>query len=275
MMAKNKELRPPTYSISVVGLSGTEKEKGTSGVGKSCLCNRYVHPKADDYYPEHTSVLSTIDFGGRVVNNDHFLFWGDVNHTSEEGTEYKVQVIEQTEFIDDQTFLPHRSTNLQLYIKRAAASKLQSAEKLMYICTDQLGLEQDFEQKQMPDGKLTIDGFILCIDVSKGCNRKFDDQLKFVNNLVAQLAKTKKPVVIAATKCDECVDHYLREVQAFATNKKNMPVVETSAHLRVNVLQSGLWNTQQRGVTKQRLIAEFGIHEGDLNRDIGFTSHYR
>uniref|UniRef100_UPI00398E596B rho GTPase-activating protein 5 isoform X1 n=1 Tax=Pristiophorus japonicus TaxID=55135 RepID=UPI00398E596B len=235
MMAKNKELRPPTYSISVVGLSGTEKEKGTSGVGKSCLCNRYVHSKADDYYPEHTSVLSTIDFGGRVVNNDHFLFWGDVNHTSEEGTEYKVQVIEQTEFIDDQTFLPHRSTNLQLYIKRAAVSKLQSAEKLMYICTDQLGLEQDFEQKQMPDGKLTIDGFLLCIDVSKGCNRKFDDQLKFVNNLAAQLAKTKKPVVIAATKCDECVDHYLREVQAFATNKKNMPVVETSARFHVNV----------------------------------------
>lgn len=234
-MAKNKELRPPTYSISVVGLSGTEKDKGTSGVGKSCLCNRYVHPKADDYYPEHTSVLSTIDFGGRVVNNDHFLFWGDVNPTSEEGTEYKVQVIEQTEFIDDQTFLPHRSTNLQLYIKRAAVSRLQSAEKLMYICTDQLGLEQDFEQKQMPDGKLTIDGFLLCIDVSKGCNRKFDDQLKFVNNLVAQLAKTKKPVVIAATKCDECVDHYLREVQAFATNKKSMPVIETSARFHVNV----------------------------------------
>uniref|UniRef100_A0A4W3GRU5 Rho GTPase activating protein 5 n=1 Tax=Callorhinchus milii TaxID=7868 RepID=A0A4W3GRU5_CALMI len=234
-MAKNKELRPPTYNISVVGLSGTEKEKGTSGVGKSCLCNRYVHPKADDYYPEHTSVLSTIDFGGRVVNNDHFLYWGDVNHTSEEGSEYKVQLIEQTEFIDDQTFLPHRSTNLQPYIKRAAMSKLQSAEKLMYICTDQLGLEQDFEQKQMPDGKVTIDGFLLCIDVSKGCNRKFDDQLKFINNLAAQLAKTKKPVVIAATKCDECVDHYLREVQAFATNKKNMPVVETSARFHVNV----------------------------------------
>ncbi|XP_014746616.1 PREDICTED: LOW QUALITY PROTEIN: rho GTPase-activating protein 5 [Sturnus vulgaris] len=235
MMAKNKEPRPPSYAVSVVGLSGTEKDKGNCGVGKSCLCNRFVRSKADEYYPEHTSVLSTIDFGGRVVNNDHFLYWGDVTQSGEDGIECRIHVIEQTEFIDDQTFLPHRSTNLQPYIKRAAASKLQSAEKLMYICTDQLGLEQDFEQKQMPEGKLNIDGFLLCIDVSQGCNRKFDDQLKFVNNLYIQLSKSKKPIIIAATKCDECVDHYLREVQAFASNKKNLVVVETSARFNVNV----------------------------------------
>ncbi|XP_073433939.1 rho GTPase-activating protein 5 [Dendrobates tinctorius] len=235
MMAKNKEPRPPSYTISVVGLSGTEKDKGNCGVGKSCLCNRYVRPKADEYYHEHTSVLSTIDFGGRVVNNDHFLYWGDVTQVGEDGVDCKHHIIEQTEFIDDQTFLPHRSTNLQPYIKRAAASKIQSAEKLMYICTDQLGLEQDFEQKQMPEGKLTIDGFVLCIDVSQGCNRKFDDQLKFVNNLYAQVVKAKKPIIIAATKCDECVDHYLREVQGFASNKKNLLVVETSARNNINV----------------------------------------
>ncbi|XP_053331198.1 rho GTPase-activating protein 5 [Spea bombifrons] len=235
MMAKNKELRPPSYTISVIGLSGTEKDKGNCGVGKSCLCNRYVRPKADEYYPEHTSVLSTIDFGGRVVNNDHFLYWGDVIQNGEDGVDCRHHIIEQTEFIDDQTFLPHRSTNLQPYTKRAAASKLQSAEKLMYICTDQLGLEQDFEQKQMPEGKLTIDGFVLCIDVSQGCNRKFEDQLKFVNNLYAQVAKAKKPVIIAATKCDECVDQYLREVQGFASNKKNLSVVETSARNNINV----------------------------------------
>ncbi|XP_030629114.1 rho GTPase-activating protein 5 [Chanos chanos] len=234
-MAKNKEPRPPAYAVSVVGLSGTEKEKGNCGVGKSCLCNRYVRPSADSYYSEHTSVLSTIDFGGRVVNNDHFLYWGEVLHRGDDGLEYKIHVIEQTEFIDDQTFLPHRSTNLQPYTKRAAASKLQSAEKLMYICTDQLGLEQDFEQKQMPDGKLNIDGFVLCIDVSKGCNRKFDDQMKFVNNLYSQIAKSKKPIIIAATKCDECIEQYLRDVQAFAANKKNLLVVETSARSSVNV----------------------------------------
>ncbi|MCJ8736998.1 hypothetical protein PDJAM_G00018890 [Pangasius djambal] len=234
-MAKNKEPRPPTYTISVVGLSGTEKEKGNCGVGKSCLCNRYVRPSADSYYSEHTSVLSTIDFGGRVVNNDHFLYWGEVLHRGDDGLDCRIQVIEQTEFIDDQTFLPHRSTNLQPYPKRAATTKLQSAEKLMYICTDQLGLEQDFDQKQMPDGKLNIDGFVLCIDVSKGCNRKFDDQMKFVNILYSQIAKSKKPIIIAATKCDSCVEQYLRDVQTFAASKKNLLVVETSALSSVNV----------------------------------------
>lgn len=234
-MAKNKEPRPPTYAVSVVGLSGTEKEKGNCGVGKSCLCNRYIRPSADSYYLEHTSVLSTIDFGGRVVNNDHFLYWGEVLHRGDDGLDCRIQVIEQTEFIDDQTFLPHRSTNLQPYAKRAATTKLQSAEKLMYICTDQLGLEQDFEQKQMPDGKLNVDGFILCIDVSKGCNRKFDDQIKYVNSLYTQISKAKKPVVLAATKCDSCVEQYLRDVQTFVASKKNLLLVETSAHSSINV----------------------------------------
>ncbi|KAM3910498.1 rho GTPase-activating protein 35 [Leptodactylus fuscus] len=235
MMARKQDVRVPTYSISVVGLSGTEKEKGQCGIGKSCLCNRFVRPSADDFHLDHTSVLSTSDFGGRVVNNDHFLYWGEVARTLEDCVECKVHVVEQTEFIDDQTFQPHRSTALQPYIKRAASSKLASAEKLMYFCTDQLGLEQDFEQKQMPEGKLLIDGFLLCVDVSRGMNRNFDDQLKFVSNLYTQLAKTKKPIVLVLTKCDEGVERYIRDAHGFALNKKNLQVVETSARSNVNV----------------------------------------
>ncbi|XP_066437575.1 rho GTPase-activating protein 35 [Eleutherodactylus coqui] len=235
MMARKQDVRVPTYSINVVGLSGTEKEKGQCGIGKSCLCNRFVRPSADDFHLDHTSVLSTSDFGGRVVNNDHFLYWGEVARTLEDCVDCKVHVVEQTEFIDDQTFQPHRSTALQPYIKRAASSKLASAEKLMYFCTDQLGLEQDFEQKQMPEGKLLIDGFLLCVDVSRGMNRNFDDQLKFVSNLYTQLAKTKKPIVLVLTKCDEGVERYIRDAHGFALNKKNLQVVETSARSNVNV----------------------------------------
>ncbi|NIG59633.1 rho GTPase-activating protein 35 [Pontoporia blainvillei] len=235
MMARKQDVRIPTYNISVVGLSGTEKEKGQCGIGKSCLCNRFVRPSADEFHLDHTSVLSTSDFGGRVVNNDHFLYWGEVSRSLEDCVECKMHVVEQTEFIDDQTFQPHRSTALQPYIKRAAATKLASAEKLMYFCTDQLGLEQDFEQKQMPDGKLLIDGFLLGIDVSRGMNRNFDDQLKFVSNLYNQLAKTKKPIVVVLTKCDEGVERYIRDAHTFALSKKNLQVVETSARSNVNV----------------------------------------
>ncbi|KAM6973554.1 rho GTPase-activating protein 35 [Aplochiton taeniatus] len=237
MMAKKQDARPPIYNLVVLGLSGTEKEKGQCGVGKSCLCNRFVRPSADDFHLDHTSVLSTSDFGGRVVNNDHFLFWGEASRDTEEGgpPECRVHVVEQTEFIDDQTFQPHRSTALQPYVKRAAAAKLASAEKLMYFCTDQLGLEQDFEQKQMPEGKLQVDGYLLCVDVSRGMNRSFEDQMKFVGNLHNQLAKTKRPVVLALTKCDEGVERYIKDSHAFALTKKNLQVVETSARSNVNV----------------------------------------
>ncbi|XP_048016328.1 rho GTPase-activating protein 35 [Megalobrama amblycephala] len=235
MMAKKQDARALTYNLVVVGLSGTEKEKGQCGVGKSCLCNRFVRPSADDFYLDHTSVLSTSDFGGRVVNNDHFLFWGEAVRMLEDGAECRMHVVEQTEFIDDQTFQPHRSTALQPYIKRAASPKLASAEKLMYFCTDQLGLEQDFEQKQMPEGKLLVDGFLLCVDVSRGMNRNFDDQMKFVTNLYNQLGKTKKPVVLVLTKCDEGVERYIKDSHTFALTKKNLQVVETSARSNVNV----------------------------------------
>lgn len=42
-------------NISVVGLSGVEK-----GVGKSCLCNRFVRPLNDEYFNDHISVLSQV-----------------------------------------------------------------------------------------------------------------------------------------------------------------------------------------------------------------------
>lgn len=50
-------------NIAVVGLSGTEKDKGQVGVGKSCLCNRFMRSLSDDYSVDHISVLS------QVINN--------------------------------------------------------------------------------------------------------------------------------------------------------------------------------------------------------------
>lgn len=47
-------------NVSVVGLSGVEKDKGQIGVGKSCLCNRFVRPLTDDYFIDHISVLSQV-----------------------------------------------------------------------------------------------------------------------------------------------------------------------------------------------------------------------
>lgn len=49
-----------SINIAVVGLSGTEKDKGQVGVGKSCLCNRFMRSLNDDYNVEHISVLSQV-----------------------------------------------------------------------------------------------------------------------------------------------------------------------------------------------------------------------
>ena len=47
---------------------------------------------ADNYYQEHISVLSQSDFAGRVINNDHFLYWGSCTKT-DEGNNFTFHVV--------------------------------------------------------------------------------------------------------------------------------------------------------------------------------------
>ncbi|KAG0728068.1 Rho GTPase-activating protein 35 [Chionoecetes opilio] len=96
--------------VSVVGVSGGEREKGVTGLGKSCLCNRFTKHQADQYHVDHISVLSQTDFSGRVVNNDHFLYWGECVRLADDSLEFVFQVVEQTEFIDDASFMPFKGT---------------------------------------------------------------------------------------------------------------------------------------------------------------------
>ncbi|XP_074660547.1 rho GTPase-activating protein 190-like [Tubulanus polymorphus] len=234
-MAKRAEKQ--IYNISIVGLSGTEKEKGTAGVGKSCLCNRFVRPLADDYYTDHISVLSQSDFSGRVVNNAHFLYWGEVTKT-DDGVDYTFNVIEQTEFVDDTSFLPFKSGKIEPYNKRCCQTRIQSAEKLMYICKDQLVLEQDYPQKFLPDSRLVVDGFLCVFDVSEVAHRPVERQVEMLTHILNNIMRTKKPVVLVTTKMDESVDAYVREAEKLICRKEyrnSIQIVETSAHDNVNV----------------------------------------
>ncbi|GFX54192.1 rho GTPase-activating protein 190 [Trichonephila clavipes] len=236
-MARKSETQR-TFNIAVVGLSGTEKEKGSTGVGKSCLCNRFIRSLADDYYTDHISVLSQTDFSGRVVNNDHFLYWGEVSKLSEDGVDFNFHVIEQTEFIDDSSFQPFKSGKTDPYYKRSSATKLTSAEKLMYICKNQLGIEKEYEQKLLPDGKINIDGFVCVFDVSEVQGRSIEKQVEFTALILNNLMKTKKPIVLATTKNDEAKEMYVKEAERLVNRKEfknNIPIVETSAHENVNV----------------------------------------
>ena len=238
-MARKTESNPQKcFNIAVVGLSGTEKEKGCVGVGKSCLCNRFIRPLADDYSPDHISVLSQTDFSGRIINNEHWLYWGETTKTSEEGFEMAFSVIEQTEFIDDACFQPFKSGKTEPYYKRCAATRLSSAEKLMYICKNQLGIEKEYEQRYLNDGRFCVDGFVCVFDVSEIQGRAIERQVELTALILNSLIKTKKPIVLATTKHDEVCDYYLREAERLVNRKEykgSILLVETSAHENVNV----------------------------------------
>jgi len=244
------------FNISVIGLSGTEKDRGQVGVGKSCLCNRFMRPMADDYFIDHISVLSQSDFSGRIVNNDHFLYWGDVRKTTEEGVEYQFNIIEQTEFMDDSTFQAFKVGKMDPYSKRCTATKVFSAEKLMYICKNQLGIEKEYEQKVMPDGRLSIDGFVVVFDVSPVPNRSVEKQVEFVQNVIATILKNKKPLVLVTTKNDDAYELYVREAEKISQRKdykSTVQLIETSAHESINIDLAFLLLAQMIDKVKNRV----------------------
>lgn len=241
------------FSVAVVGLSGTEKDKGCLGVGKSCLCNRFLRPSADEYNRDHISVLSQTDFSGPIVNNEHWLYWGETRKATDEGFELTFSVVEQTEFVDDATFTPFRcGGKAEPYFRRCAATKLSSAEKLAYICKNQLGVEKEYEQHYLPDGRFTVDGFVVVFDVSEAQGREIGRQIELTSLILASLLKTKKPVVLATTKVDEVYTPYLREAERLVARREFkglVPLVETSAHDNVNV-DLAFWACVQRDWTK-------------------------
>ena len=257
MSKKNNE--PRCFNVSVVGLSGLDRDQSLYGVGKSCLCNRFVRPLADDYITEHTSVFSASDFNGRVINNDQFLFWGSIAKPAEDGTQVFFQVFEQTEFIDDSNLVPlSRGGQLVPYPKRCASTKLTSHEKLMYISRDQVALQNDYTQISLPGGKVTIDGFLVLFDVEASHAKRLEDQQeRFLSAALSYIQKTKKPYVVVATKCDDTQLNLLQEAHRFAQSKKiNVPVIETSAHQNVNVELAFVVLSQliERGKVRSKIL---------------------
>ncbi|KAJ6224769.1 hypothetical protein RDWZM_003314 [Blomia tropicalis] len=240
------------FSIAVVGLSGTEKDKGCLGVGKSCLCNRFVRPQADEYNRDHISVLSQTDFSGPIVNNEHWLYWGETRKCTDEGFELTFSIIEQTEFVDDACFQPFRSGKMEPYYKRCSATKLSSSEKLMYICKNQLGVEKEYDQIYLPDGRFNVDGFICVFDVSEMQGRDISRQVELTALILGTLLKTKKPVILVTTKNDEVYPPFMKEAEKLVSRREfkgMIPLVETSAHDNVNV-DLAFWACVQRDWTK-------------------------
>ncbi|CAH2060651.1 unnamed protein product, partial [Iphiclides podalirius] len=195
------------------------------------------------------------DFSGRVVNNDHFLYWGGVQKENDE-QEYRFEVIEQTEFVDDACFQPFKVGKTEPYVKRCVATKIQSAEKLMYVCKNQLGIEKEYEQRLMADGKLTVDGFLCVYDVSLVPGRTWEKQNEITAAILQNILKLKKPVVLVTSKNDEACEQGVREAERLVTRKEfkgSVPIVETSSHDNVNVDQAFFLLAQMVDKAKARI----------------------
>ena len=121
-----------TFNICLVGLSGSENFKGIEGIGKSCLCSRFIATKEDEYRRDHISNISLSDWHSSVVNKNHWLYWGKTSKKIDDNLELCFNLIEQTEFINDESMHAFDEIDGQVYSKRCAALKLSSPQKSVY-----------------------------------------------------------------------------------------------------------------------------------------------
>ena len=241
------------YRVAVVGCPRAviTNEGSFQGVGKSCLCNRFV--RAEAYTEGHDSVLSKDDWTERpIYNGDHFVYWGAANKHLQDGTKVRFQVVEQTEFYElneSNRLCAHSAT--EDYMTRASAVHFSSHSrgKVAYrlhteeifarrsastgpIRATQLFPNEDFGGK----GKQGIYGYVCVFDPTLE-----DEQMKrqkaYVTELLHVLAKRRRKVVLACVKCDAVDDLKIRHGAnlSMCALKKQLPFIEVSARDAVNV----------------------------------------
>ena len=92
-MATGKAGKISVMRVAVCGLTSCSFNGLLGqGAGKSCLCNRFIQTTHDKFNKDHTSVLNLSEFGSNVINNTHFLYWGERLTALEDGQDIKFQV---------------------------------------------------------------------------------------------------------------------------------------------------------------------------------------
>ena len=233
-----------TLMVSVVGLSshGRTFQSSSNGVGKSCLCCRFLHSGVDEYVPDHPSLLALHEFEGQVVSAEPMLYWGKrilELATEGNGKSCKVtfEVFEHTVFYHDETSHPfsslHKLASSKDYAKRLNQTP-ECTRKFSYYSRDTIGFPESYNCMPVPANLSKLDrGLIVVVDLSK------DIELQLGNTDAILDTKLKKlPIVIAATKRDKSFAeaHILRRARLTEwASKEKIPVVETSAHENINV----------------------------------------
>ena len=231
----------PEFMACVVGLSRGRGENFNKhkGIGKSCLCYRFMYPGFDDYIDDHQSLLALHEFENTVFNNIHFLYWGSVvkrfpMKSSEKHTQIQFHVVEQTVFYQDVTSQPFTSItkpdSLDHYIKRITGP-IESPGKISYKSRN----DTDYSHRQQyPSGLSRLPrGFMVVLDVSLAEN-EFEDQCERAEQVLEHLMKSKCKYIIVATKRDNhdfASLEYAHELKC----KYRTQLIETSANGNLNV----------------------------------------
>ena len=176
---------------------------------------------------------------GPIVNGTHFIYWGQTTHSADDGTAVHFQIIEQTEFCQDGSYNVFSSA--QPYVKRAFATKNlpSSSGKVAYYSPDQFADPQKYPNPEKFPDKFQIDGFVLCVDMSYNLAMAPANSQKYFEKLITEALLTKKPLVIAATKCDKMnaatIDKVHNLLSSLKSKRQAPIIVETSSEHNVNI----------------------------------------
>ena len=246
------------YRLAVVGCPRGVVEPSTaasadgpfSGVGKSCLCNRFVKPEA--YTETHDSLVSAKKWSDdAAITGDHFLYWGATTRHLQDGSKARFQVVEHTEFYDKESstageeLQPHPSD--ASYLERATSVRIAtssigkvavrlkaeqaSARAGGIRSTTQIFPNEDFGGKN--GGVL---GFACVFDPTLS-GEQMKRQMLYLTELLQALNKRKKKLAVACTKCDEASEEHIKLGASLAASvlKKPIPFFEVSSRDDVNV----------------------------------------
>ena len=238
------EDRCPNLVVCVLGLSREKGEKFSlrSGIGKSCLCYRFMYPGRDDYIDEHSSLLTLHEFENPVINSVHFLYWGSTTkrYSIRGGLkEQRIQfhVIEQTVFYHLPTSQPFKTLtkpdSLEYYIRRATTD-IESPGKISYKSKGTISLRHEYVWQTYPSGISRLPrGFIVVIDVSQN-GTDFAQQIVRAERIMEYLLKHRRKFVIVAAKRDVFNPASMNRVQHLK-KKYETQVFEASASLNLNI----------------------------------------
>lgn len=225
----------PTSSSTWYDSSTSSQREANSGshgvgVGKSCLCARFVLPSHDDYIDirrELGSKITKEQFESPIVNGDHFLYFGSTvrscclrSRKNKEITQRQLRyrVVEQTTFIDASTETGTLAKTLAFpgcsrYLDSAACQTLTShkvaGKKLSCVGPiahdvvktkgqstageSSAQKEKDAERSstEMFRDNFNIDGFILVLDPTKR-GHQMELQVGILRSLVELIRHRKR-----------------------------------------------------------------------------------